>query len=91
MDFIKLVSKKKYRSRTSIELKVSVSKFFERYPALLSSLPPDFDFQMKWNNARDGAADGSYCALLSSVCTLFVCFSCFFVSQTRSALPGMNC
>ncbi len=32
-NFIKLVLKK-YRSGTGIELKVSVSKMFERYPAL---------------------------------------------------------
>ncbi len=37
---LKLISEnwywKKYRSETGIELKVSVSKFFERYPALVN-------------------------------------------------------
>ncbi len=47
--------------------------------------------ELRGAHPSDGAADGSYCALLSSVCTVFVCFSCFFVSQARSALPGMNC
>ncbi len=40
--------------------------------------------------ARDGAADGSYCALLQCL-YCFCLFFLFFVSQTRSALPGMNC
>ncbi len=43
-----------------------------------------------WSSDQDGAAHGSHGAWLSS-CFSFFFLSCFFVCQTQSVTPGMNC